>query len=189
MQQFLDLVEQYGLVLSLTKYRLFQSQIDFLGVIISDGKITSQEHIPKKILEFQTPFTSLVQLQQFLGTLNWINWQIPNLANKAKQLTDLLKKDQTKWTTSHSIFVADIKEIIRHLPILDILDPKLPIIIYTDASQFAWAGVLCNLQDTQVKVCRFASGKFQDAQKNYPSTHKEVLYKEAYCDKCDQLPF
>lgn len=58
---------------------------------------------------------------------------------------------------------------------MDILDPGQPVIIYTDASRISWASVLCNQIQTQTKVCHFASGKFQDAQINYPSVHKELL--------------
>lgn len=175
LNQFLDLVEKFGLNLSLTKYRLFESQVNFLGVIISDGKVTSQEHVLKKILEHNTPFANLQQLQQFLGALNWINWQIPNLAQLTLSLTELLKKESTTWTTAHTKAVEKIKEVIQELPILDIIDPLLPICIYTDASQDAWVGVLCNKVQEHIKVCRFVSGKFKPAQRNYPSAHRELL--------------
>ena len=51
--------------------QLFQQTIEFLGIIIGNGKILLQPHISEKILTFPNKIKDTKELQKFLGLLNY----------------------------------------------------------------------------------------------------------------------
>ena len=51
--------------------KLFQQTIEFLGVIIGNGKIILQPHILEKILTFPDKIEETKELQNILGLLNY----------------------------------------------------------------------------------------------------------------------
>ena len=60
-----------------------------------------------------------------------------------------------------------------------LIDPKLPLILYTDASDYAHGAYLCQLQqkddDTTVELpIRFLSGNFGGAQTKWSTIEKEA---------------
>ncbi|GJX86864.1 Orf y [Tanacetum coccineum] len=69
-----------GLVLSPTKMKIAVPRIDFLGVVIGEGRIHLQPHIIKKIVEFdEESMKTKKGLRSFLGILNYARQHIPKL--------------------------------------------------------------------------------------------------------------
>ena len=61
--------------------------------------------------------------------------------------------------------------VLIHIPTKDFC-----LEVFFDASKYAWGAFLAErITTTQIKFCRFASGKFTDAATRYPSAHKEIL--------------
>ena len=52
--------------------QLFQQTIEFLGVIIGNGKILLQPHISEKIQTFPNKIEEIKELHKFLGLLNYV---------------------------------------------------------------------------------------------------------------------
>ena len=52
LQIVLKKFKEHGIIISKSKMQLFQQTIEFLGVIIGNGKILLQSHISEKILTF-----------------------------------------------------------------------------------------------------------------------------------------
>jgi isocitrate dehydrogenase len=74
------------------------------------------------------------------------------------------------WPTgSHTILVNAIKQKICFKPILSIFNPKLPLIVYTDASRDGYAGILVQLSDNREKSIAFFSKQTTSPEKNYHS--------------------
>jgi hypothetical protein len=72
LQQFYDLVFRHGLVLSKTKMEIGKTEIEFLGFRIAKGQVILQDHILKSFTEFPDILHDKIQLQRFLGNLNYI---------------------------------------------------------------------------------------------------------------------
>ena len=66
--------------------KLFQPTIEFLEVIIGDGKILLQPHISEKILTFPVKIEETKELHKFLGLLNYSRPFIKNLSRIADPL-------------------------------------------------------------------------------------------------------
>ena len=66
--------------------QLFQHTIEFLGVIIGEGKILLQPHISKKILTFPDKIEEIKELLKFLRLLNYARPFIKNLSRIASPL-------------------------------------------------------------------------------------------------------
>ena len=58
--------------------QLFQQTIEFLGVIIGNGKILLQPHISEKIITFPGKIEETKELHKFLRLLNYVRPFIKN---------------------------------------------------------------------------------------------------------------
>ena len=65
-----------------------------------------------------------------------------NLAVDRKLLTDRLKKNPVDWSKQHTHAVRKIKEKVKFLPCLNIIDIDAFKIVETDASDIGYGGIL-----------------------------------------------
>ncbi|GJR64434.1 Orf y [Tanacetum coccineum] len=80
LSKMLKTCKDNGLVLSPTKMKIAVPRIDFLGVVIGEGRIHLQPHIIKKIVEFdEESMKTKKGLRSFLGILNYARQHIPRL--------------------------------------------------------------------------------------------------------------
>ncbi|KAL6227709.1 hypothetical protein ACLB2K_001666 [Fragaria x ananassa] len=178
LEQVCKLIVQKGIILGQKKIHLIKGEIDFLGIHVKDGEIRLQDHIVKKISQFQDNIPDAKSLQRFLGVVNFARDFIPQVSG----LTALLSpktSSKKKWsfTEDDSNTVRKIKELTKNLPPLILPEEGDLIILQTDANDYYWAGVVLAITpDTnQEKICKFLSGKFNAAELNYSTGDKEVL--------------
>ncbi|KAG6520193.1 hypothetical protein ZIOFF_017231 [Zingiber officinale] len=163
----LDICQKEGLVLSPTKMKIAQPEIEFLGVIIGNRKIILQQHIIKKIIDFdEKTLTTLKGLRSFLGILNYARSHIPNLS---KLLGPLYSKTSPhgdrRFKSSDWAIIKEVKTLVQTLPNLELSPEDAYIIIETDGSMEGWGGV-CKCKQAKFdpkkteKICANASGKF-----------------------------
>ena len=82
-------------------------------------------------------------VKQYLGFVGYYRKFIPKYSDIAKPLTELTKQDVPfEWTERCKAAYSLLKEYLLKEPILKYPDTKRPYVLYTDASKFAWAGVL-----------------------------------------------
>jgi hypothetical protein len=81
-----DLLYRHGLVLSKSKLCWMQTKIEYLGMILSQGKVELQDHVLKKLAEFPNEILDIKQLQRFLGCLNYIRQFYENQAQDVRIL-------------------------------------------------------------------------------------------------------
>ena len=175
----LDRLRQFHLYAKMEKCEFHKSSIEFLGYIVSaDGVAMSPDKV-QSILEWKTPI-SVSGVQSFLGFCNFYRKFIKNYSTLAKPLTDLTKKSSSfQWTpTANAAFLA-LKEAVTQAPLLRHVDPSLPFILETDASDFALGAVLSQPEsldpDSPVHPVAFYSRKLIDAECNYTVHDKELL--------------
>ena len=103
---------------------------------------------------FQNPLT-LFRLQDFskwvLGLLGYYRSFVPAFANITLPITSLLKKSTPfVWSDKCKLALEYLNEIFCNKPLF--LDPNKPNVLYTDASNNAYSGVLCQLVDNDKDI-------------------------------------
>jgi len=137
----------------------------------------SQEKV-KAVLEWKTP-RNLTEVQSFLGFANFYRRFIQDYSRVARPLTELTKKEQRKewsWSLEAEAAFQELKKRFTTAPILAHFDAAKPVIIESDASDFAIGAVLSQ-QDNEKHLhpVAFHSRKFQPAKINYEIHDKELL--------------
>jgi len=117
-------------------------EVEFLGYVIGRNGIEMANNKVEAVLDWKTP-KSLTEVQSFLGFTNFYRCFIRDYSRIARPLTELTKKTE-KWTWNNEADTAfrELKHRFTSAPILAHFDAKKPVIIETDASDFAIGAVL-----------------------------------------------
>lgn len=167
----LDRLLQYNLRLSKGKCKWFCQEVAFLGFLVNDSGIRSNPEKTKVVTQWQAPKDKKA-LMRFLGFATFYHRFIRNLADKAKPLYLLLKKDvKYTWTASANKAFEEIKQEITRLPTLAYPDSRLPYDLHCDASDVGLDACLVQ----QGRPIAFASRTLNTAERNYSTTEKECL--------------
>ncbi|KAL2479787.1 RNA-directed DNA polymerase [Abeliophyllum distichum] len=94
---------------------------------------------------------------------------LQDLAKMRTPLQKKLKKDyKWNWSKEDSLYVRKIKSKLKNLPPLYHPHKDDKMIIETDASQEFWGAALKAItEENEEKLCSYASGTFNSAEKNY----------------------
>ena len=172
----LQKLRENHLFLKPEKCSFHSDRIEFLGYEISpDGLKMSPSKI-SSIREWPGP-RNIKDVQAFLGFANFYRRFIPQYSALTNPLTSLLKKDSLfAWESSQQEAFQKLISIFTSSPVLCHFDPSLPIILETDASDFAIGGVLSQIHlDTITRPVAFYSRKLTPAEVNYDVYNKEML--------------
>ena len=90
-RQVLERLRRHGLTAKPSKCEIGHAELDLLGHIVGGWSIKPQYKKLEKILGTRRPETKK-ELRSFLGTIGYYQKFIDNYVNKAKPLTDRLKK-------------------------------------------------------------------------------------------------
>ena len=83
------------------------------------------------------------QEKQFLGLVGYYHKFIPRFADISRILTKLTHKDaKFNWTQECEKCFHMLKDYLQKAPILKYPDPEASYTLYTDASKYAYAGIL-----------------------------------------------
>ena len=117
-------------------------------------------------------------VQSFLGFANFYHQFIHNYFNLTVPLTRLTQKG-TPWSFSDSCHTSfeTLKKAFITAPILAQWEPRDPLIVETDASDYALGAILSTItpSDNQVHPVAFHSRTFTSAELNYDIHDKELL--------------
>ena len=173
-------LHENGIKMRPEKINLATDNIEFLGVIWNKGKLKIPEAKLLAFKEFPVPKTPK-QVKSFIGALSFYRNFIPNFAKMAKPLMDLAtacnnKTARFKWEPLHQqCFDSLLKSVINYAN-LYVPDPKLPFYVQTDASDFAAAGRVYQLdKNGEERLIACVSRTFTHAEHNYSTFRKEVL--------------
>ena len=170
--------------LKLTKWKcnFLKAHVQYLGYYISGQGL---EPIPEKLesLQQMPAPTDLAEVRKFLGFVGYYRKFIPKYLDIAHPLTNLTRKDVPfEWSHACQITFEMLKEYLLKEPILKYPKTDQPYILYTDASKYAWAGVLTQAYSYQEEGREFSihhpityvSGLFQGPQLNWAALTKEA---------------
>ena len=189
-------MREANLKLKLAKCDFFKKAVHYLGHIITTEGLTP---IPDKIksLEDMPVPTDRKETRSFLGLANFYRRFVPHYSTIARALARATAGGATKnhpeepfeWTDDCQKAFETLKEFLIKAPILKYPDPTKPYVLFTDASGYAWAGLLTqeytHEQDGKKRkvlhpvTCE--SGLFHGSQCNWATLTKEAyaIYQSA----------
>ena len=174
LEEIFERLRKAGLKLKLQKCSFFKKHIQYLGHIISDEGIQPLPEKLESIRKMPTPQTAK-QVKQFLGLVGYYRKFVPCFADISRPLTKLTKKNEPyNWTTECDKCFHMLKNYLQEAPILRYPDPEADYTLYTDASKYAYAGVLTQKVDGTDHPVAYTSGLFRGSQLNWAALTKEA---------------
>ena len=115
------------------------------------------------------------QVKQFLGLVGYYRKFVPRFADISRPLTKLTKKNEVfTWTPECDKCFKMLKDSLQEAPILRYPDPNAEYTLYTDASNYAYAGVLTQKDGDTDHPVAYTSGLFRGSQCNWAALTKEA---------------
>lgn len=175
LEMVLERLYQYNVRINFEKSRFFTDQIDYCGYTIDKrgihkncGKIEAIKKMPRP--------TDISQVRALTGLINYYGRFIPNLCNILFPLNKLLRKHTPfNWSKECEIAFRRAKEAFVTDKMLAHFNPKLPLILATDASSYGVGAVLSHrYPDGSERAIQFASQTFSPTQQKYSQIDKEA---------------
>ena len=188
---------QHGLKLKPQKCHLLQSEVKYLGHIVSSKGVSTDPEKIEQVREWPTP-TTHKELRSFLGFTGYYRRYVNGYAKIVAPLYKLTAGNPTRrkgkqaptkpppyiWTKETQASFDQLKQVMISAPILGYADYKKPFLLQTDASGVGLGAVLSQIQDGQERVIAYASRGLNPAESRYPAHKLEFLaMKWAVTDK------
>lgn len=165
-----------GLTVSKEKCEFFRQEVEYLGHVISKDGLRKSEDKIRAIRRAKTP-SNATEIRAWCGMVNYYARFVPGLAAELSPFYKLLKKDvRFGWGAEQEVAFERVKEILLSDAALVHFDPKLPLILTTDASQLGISAVLSHLMSNgEQRMIGCISRTLMPAEKNYSVIHREAL--------------
>ena len=176
-KEVLRRLQENSLTVSPEKCIWRMQEVEFLGYVIGRKGIEMAQGKVKAVLEWETP-KSLTEVQSFLGFANFYQRFIQDYSRVARPLTELTEKGgkEWKWNPEAEAAFQELNQRFTMASILAHFDTERPVLIKTDASDFAIGAVLSQRDhEGRLHPIPFHSRKFQPAEINYKIHNKELL--------------
>ena len=120
-----------------------------------------QPHVLSKLQVFLKELKRVNDIHSFLGCSNWLINHYPWLSTDTLPIRKTMKKGVITWTSAASKAICTIKDMVLWLPPLKLPQAQIQLFVYSDASLFAWGGVLIEVNSLDQKfVFHFKNGNF-----------------------------
>ena len=177
LRSVLELLHINGLVIRKDKCVFGASAVDFLGHEISGDSIRPLASKVDAVSKFPKP-TTVKQLQEFLGMINYYHRFIHNAAGILSPLYRLSltkQKELEGWTAAHEHSFLAAKEALAQAATLATPSNTDKLYLVTDASNIAIGAVLERCNDGHRQPIGFVSRQLSAPQRNYSTFDRELL--------------
>lgn len=177
----LSKLDSHGIKLN-QKCQFNQDSLHVLGHTVSEQGI----HIDDKytsITNAPVP-RDCKSLRSFLGLAGYFSKYVPNFSVVVEPLREVLRDgSQFVWSEQCQGSFDKVKQVIGQSPILAMFDPRLEVVVRTDASHEGLGACLNQIKDGQEVTVSFASRTLSHAERNYSVGEKEALACVWACEK------
>jgi len=172
----LDKLREHDLFLKAKKCEFCKIKLEYLGMIIEEGRISMDPVKLGGIKDWPIP-TTVKQVRSFLGFGNFYRKFISHYSDLARPLNDLTKKDKKfEWTNDCQESFDTLKKRFTEEPVLLMPDQSKPFQIESDASKVATGAVLTQLDSNGDRhPVAFMSKTFSDTERKYEIYDRELL--------------
>ena len=152
-----ECIRQYGLKLKPRKCCLFQTEVPFLGKLVSREGIAVDPKKTKAVMDWLIP-KSWRDVETFLVFINYHQYYIKDFAEIASCLYELTgPKSHFKWTPVYQEAFEKLWDRLVCAPVLAYPNTKDQFILDTDASDKAIGAELIQVQNGEEKVISYQS--------------------------------
>ncbi|GBG86018.1 hypothetical protein CBR_g40832 [Chara braunii] len=152
-----------------------KTQVLYLGHVLDGDCIKLEDSKIAAIRDWPTPHT-LTELWSFLGLANYYRKFVRNFSTIAAPLRRLLRKETIwKWDKDCTSAMKKLKQALIEYPVLKVVDPSLPFVVITDASQYGIGAVLQQDDGHGYRPVEFMSARMP-SEKVATSTYERELY-------------
>src|SRR5271167_276442 len=165
-----------GLYCRPDKCKFSCDSVEYLGFFLSTDGLTMDPSKVKTILDWPEP-RRIKDIQSFLGFANFYRRFISEYSCIVVPLTRLTRKG-VPWSFSDEARASfnALKSAFTSAPVLVNWAPDKPLIVETDASDYALGAILSIIDDSgEVHPVAFHSRVFTSAEVNYDTHDKELL--------------
>ena len=140
LRAFLQRCRELNVSLNSKKCSFGQSELNWLGYVISEGTFKPDCERTKSLKEYKEP-TNMKELERFLGKANYYSKFVSRFAELASTLQYLKNSGQFQWSSRLADTFRAVKAAILE-SFLTVPDFNQEFVLETDASGIAMAGVL-----------------------------------------------
>ena len=174
LHQVLTRLKDAKLKLSPSKCKLFRSQVEYLGHIVSkDGVGTDPKKIDA-ITVWPTP-TCPREVRSFVGLCSYYRRFVKGFADITRPLHHVASGKGFQWKDDCEIAFKTLKEALTSPPILSYPADNGIFILDTDASGEGLGAVLSQMQDGEEHVIGYFSRVLSREEKQHCVTRRELL--------------
>jgi hypothetical protein len=174
--EVLEILRQNSLYLKADKCVFEKFKVEYLGLIISQGKLEMDPVKVNGVAQWPEP-TSVAEVQSFLGFVNFYRRFIQSFSDIARPLHDLTRKNTPwKWEEKERNAFESLKKSVTSSPILVFPDETKPFKVEADSSGYATGAVLSQEgEDGKWHPVAFLSKSLSQVERNYDIHDKELL--------------
>jgi hypothetical protein len=156
---------------NLSKFSFYQSNIHYLGHIISGEGIVMDPVKVEAIMEWPTP-TSVHEVSSFMGLAGYYRRFVEGFLKIANRIIELHQKNKKfVWNEKCMKASQNIKELLTTTSILRFLDMDKELLVCTDASKECLGELLVRYD----RVITYISRKLKKHEENYTTRELELL--------------
>ena len=171
----LNKLQQYNIHINKSKCQFLQNRLEYCGYEIDKSGIHKVSKKIEAINDAKRP-SNITELRAFLGLIQYYGRFFQNLGTLLYHLHVLLRNDTPfKWTNKCEEVFKAVKAEMQSDKVLAHYDPKLPIILATDASSYGVGAVISHkYPNGEERPIQFASQSLNNTQQKYSQIDKEA---------------
>ena len=188
-------LQKFNLRLAPKKCKLLAPSIKYLGRKISSDRIEpDQEYIagiwamkpPKTKRQLQSLIGQLVWLRTFIGAKMGNRVALESFSHHMAPIHECNREKKFQWTEAADKAFDKIKKKLTMKPFLSFYEPGLPIVLSTDASDYAAGAVLMQrASHDDYRVVGMISKTFNKTEQRWSCTEKEAYAIKWAVEKFD----
>ncbi len=152
LRKLFERLRKYRLSMKPSKLQLFKAALHMFGFIVSEKGIQISEDRCQALRDLKPP-KSKMEVRKILGMFQYFSRHIPKYNTISDPLSLITSPKQPfKWGKEQNEAFEQLKYLITHAPLLATPSWNEPFTLFTDSSDHAVGGVLCQ-NDRPVSFC------------------------------------